>query len=246
MLGWFVATLFFWRSAIAAGLVFIALALWSLQHPAPLGPSVTEMTAEYLPRPGSQFLWLYQSLKYLPGGVGSLAGLVLPGMVLLLLILLPWLKNRRAIGGVILTAIAVWVVTMTTAAYLSDRRHQQTWAQLSKQAAAEEAARREPFKPALITVASARPDADGEAPVMYRKWCAQCHGVSGEGGQQGPFRFPPLLNVSAKPRRTVDDVVGLLKDPLAYGLQPPMTSFSGKLSEEHMREIADWVVKLKK
>jgi mono/diheme cytochrome c family protein len=80
---------------------------------------------------------------------------------------------------------------------------------------------------------------------MYRKWCVQCHGASGEGGRQGPFRFPPLRNLSAKPRRTADDIVALLKDPRAYDLQPPMTSFSGKMTEDHMRQIAEWLLQLK-
>ena len=236
------------RPAVAAGLVFLALALWALKHPAPLGPAVSDMTAEYLPRPGAQFLWLYQSLKYIPGGLGSLAGLVLPGIAILLLVLLPWLKAQRLIGGVILGACVVLVGLMTTAAYLGDRRDKKTWTQLSKQAAAEQAARREPFKPTLVTVASTAATSDavpGTPPTMYFKMCAQCHGVSGEGGRQGPFRFPPLKNVSSKPRRTVDDIVALLKNPLAYDLQPPMTSFSQKLSEEQMRTIAEWVVNLK-
>jgi cytochrome c553 len=60
------------------------------------------------------------------------------------------------------------------------------------------------------------------------------------------LKFPPLLDVSAKPRRTVDDIVALLRDPTAYGLQPPMRSFADKLSEQQMREIGEWVVKLKK
>jgi ubiquinol-cytochrome c reductase cytochrome b subunit len=243
-----IATFFDRRSAIAAGLVFIALALWSSKYPAPLGPTVSEMTAEYLPRPGSQFLWLYQSLKYVPGGLGSLAGMVLPGIVLSILILLPWLKSQRMIGGLILSVCGLFVVGMTTASWLDDRRDQRTRTQLSRQAAQEEAFRREPFKPASITLAaaSAPPDAvSGNAPIMYSKFCAQCHGEQGEGARQGPLRFPPLLNVSAKPRRTADDIVALLKDPAAYDLKPPMTSFSGKLTEEQMREIAEWVVKLK-
>lgn len=237
-----------WRHAIADGLVFVALAVWSSKHPAPLGPAVAEMTAEYLPRPGSQFLWLYQTLKYIPGGLGSLAGLVLPGIVLLVLLVLPWLKRQRVFGTVILGALVVWVGLMTSAAYLSDRRDEKTWRQLSRQAAQEEVARREPFKPAAIRLAAA-PGSDsdaGEPPLMYKKFCVNCHGERGEGAQQGPLRFPPLLDVSAKPRRTVDDIVGLLKDPAAYGLQPPMRSFSDKLSEPHMREIGEWIVKLKR
>lgn len=247
MFGSLVVPFFNLRSAIVVGVVFLALALWSLKNPAPLGPPVSEMSAEYLPRPGAQFLWLYQTLKYIPGGVGSLAGVVLPGMVLLLLALLPWLKSQRLIGGVILSAGVVVISLMTIASYLSDRRDPKTSAQLARQAAQEQAARREPFKPALITLTSTAADAAaGNPPATYTKFCAQCHGTSGEGGRQGPFRFPPLINVSNKPRRTADDIVALLKDPKAYGLQPPMTSFAGKITEEEMREIADWVVKLKR
>jgi ubiquinol-cytochrome c reductase cytochrome b subunit len=239
------------RDAIAAALVFVALALWSLKYSAPLGPPVAEMTADYLPRPGSQFLWLYQSLKYLPGGLGSLAGMVLPGVALLILVALPWLKSRRPIGGVTLGIIVVLVCVMTTASYLGDRRDRQTWTQLSRQAAQEEASRREPFKPALIRLAAgAEPvktdDAAGNPPVMYRKFCAQCHGQSGEGARLGRVSFPSLLGVSEKARRTADDIVALLKDPKAYGLEPPMTSFAGKLTEDQMREIAEWVVQLKR
>jgi len=81
---------------------------------------------------------------------------------------------------------------------------------------------------------------------LYVKFCADCHGPHGEGARRNNLTFPPLLDVPAKPRRTVEDIVGLLKDPPAYGLQPPMRSFSDKLSEEQMREIAQWIVNLKR
>ena len=235
--------------AVAAGVVFVALALWCLKYPAPLGPSVAEMPAEYLPRPGTQFLWLYQSLKYIPGGLGSIAGMVLPGVALAILVVLPWLKSRKMIGGLVLGVTVILVCLMTMASYLDDR-DQRTRAQLSKQAAQEEALRNEPFKPALLNLSAAEPSqaatTAGDPPEMYTKFCAQCHGKAGEGARQGPLRFPPLLGVSEKPRRTADDIVNLLKDPKAFGIEPPMISFSGKLSEEQMREIANWVVTLKR
>ncbi len=240
------ADLFGPRDAIAGALMFLALALWALKFSAPLGPPVTEATADYLPRPGAQFLWLYQSLKYIPGGLGSIVGIVVPGVALAILVLLPWLKRQRMIAGSILGLGLVLVVVMTTASYLSDRNPRAAQ-QLSRQAEQEEAWRREPFKPATITLAAvaAAATADG-APVMYTKFCINCHGPRGEGAQQGPLRFPPLLDVSAKPRRSVADIVGLLKDPAAYGLEPPMRSFSDKLTEEQMTEIAEWIVKLKR
>lgn len=243
-----VAEIFGPRHAIAGGVVFLLLALWSLKYRAPLGPSVVEMTADYLPRPGAQFLWLYQSLKYLPGGLGSLAGVALPGIVLLILALLPWLKRQRMIGGAILGVGLVLIVVMTTASYLSDLRDPKTSGQLALQEAHEDVWRREPFKPAPITLATTSPqeNASGGPPVMYTKFCVNCHGPNGEGARQGQLNFPPLLDVSNKPRRTVDDIVSLLKDPAAYGLQPPMRSFSNKLTDEQMREIGEWIVKLKR
>jgi cytochrome c553 len=210
------------------------------------------MTADYVPRPGAQFLWLYQSLKYLPGGFGSLAGVVVPGIVLTILVLLPWLGRQRLIAGTILGLGVVLIVTMTTTSYLSDRNDPRTSRQLAIQAAHEDAWRSEPFTPATLTLATAGAmpaesgNAPGGQPNMYIKFCASCHGLNGEGARQGRLTFPPLLDVSTKPRRTVDDLVALMKDPAAYDLQPPMRSFSNRLTEQQMREIAEWIVKIKK
>jgi ubiquinol-cytochrome c reductase cytochrome b subunit len=242
------ANMFGYRHAITGAVVFAALAVWCLRHPAPLGPSVTAMTEKYLPRPGAQFLWLYESLKYLPGGVGSIAGVILPGIALLVLISLPWLRNQRVIGAAILGAAAALVLIMTTASYVGDRRNPQIAKQLSLQAMQEQTARSEPFEATpLQMVATVKSEAGGSGPPdYYVKFCEQCHGPHGEGARQGRLNFPPLLGVAAKPRRTIDDIIGLLKDPAAYGLQPPMRSFSDKLSEPQMRIIAEWIVKLQK
>ena len=243
-----ISELFTTRDAIVGGLIFLALALWALKHPAPLGPSVAEAGADYLPRPGSQFLWLYQSLKYIPGVLGSIVGVVLPGIVLGIFVALPWLKRQRLIAGSLLGIGVVLIVLMTTVSYLSDHRDPRTAQQLSRQVAQEEAWRRQPFQPATISLAPASTAnaTAGGPPEMYTKFCAQCHGSNGQGAQQGPLKFPPLLGVSSKPRRSVDDIVGLLKDPPAYGLQAPMRPFADKLTKDQMQEIAEWIVKLKK
>ena len=235
------------RSAIVGGVVLVALAVWCLKFPAPLGPPVETMTADYLPRPGAQFLWLYQSLKYVPGGLGSIVGVLLPAIGLAILLLLPLVKAQRLIGATILATFTATVLAMTVAAYVSDRAAD-TREQLAKQAAQEAAWRNEPFTAKALQSAPQPSPASvsGGPPVMYVKFCANCHGARGEGAQQGPLRFPPLLDVAAKPRRSVDEIVGLLKDPAAYGLQPPMRSFSDKLTEPEMREIAAFVVQLRK
>ena len=107
------------RNAIAVGVIFTALALWSWKFHAPLGPTTTQMRADFVPRPGAQFLWLYQTLKYVPDGLGSIIGLVLPGIALALLILLRWLRGSRLIGGLILGGGALLIIVMTVAAYIT-------------------------------------------------------------------------------------------------------------------------------
>ena len=241
------------RNVIAGGVVFLALAIWSFKVSAPLGPSVTEVTAEYLPRPGAQFLWLYQTLKYVPGGLGSIVGVVIPGLALLILLLLPWLdivwlkrlskRPQFLIASLILAGTAMWSFTMTTTSYLSDRRDPRIRAQMMKQEQQEKTFREAPFKPVALKMSSTV-DAE-EVPNAYVHQCAVCHGAHGEGVTRGSLRFPSLIGVSAKPRRTVEDIIALLNDPTAYGIEPPMRSFANKLSEDEKREIAEWIVGLK-
>lgn len=253
VIGWWLASRVRWsnvnRNVIAGAVVFVALAIWCLKYPAPLGPPVEAIDGQYLPRPGAQFLWLYQLLKYVPGGLGSIVGVLLPGIGLAILMSLPWLRAKRTVGLVVLGTFAGLVLTMTIAAHLSDRRDQHARKQLARQAADEARWRNAPFQPQLLQARQGEQTNSssvvGGPPLKYIQYCANCHGVRGEGARQGELKFPPLLNVGAKPRRTIDDIVALLKDPTAYGLQPPMRSFSDKLSEAEMKEIAGWVVRLK-
>jgi len=253
------------RNVLMAAVVFLLLGLYAHKFPAPLGPSAANATSDYLPRPGAQFVWLYQTLKYVPGALGSLVGVVLPGLVLLTLVVLPWLDRtplkrfinhpRRNVGVAILSLTIVAIVVMTLISYLNDRRDPRTRKQLARQSAEEAAFRREPFAPTLLKEDDAAKDpaalpAPGAfstmPPAAYRKSCATCHGEHGEGARQGALKFPSLLGVAEKPRRSVDDIVGILQDPSAYGLEPPMKSFATKLTDDEKREIANWIVTLKK
>ena len=255
------------RNVLMAAGVFLLLALYAHRFPAPLGPSAANATAEYVPRPGAQFVWLYQTLKYVPGALGSLVGVVLPGLMLLTLAALPWLDKTplgritnhpsRNLGAAILWLSILFVATMTIVSYANDRRDPRTRRQLARQAVEEAAFRREPFVPALLTednaetgpAAGASPSpsfSSANPPAAYTHLCATCHGEHGQGARQGPLKFPPLLGVSEKPRRSVADIIGILNDPTAYGLEPPMKSFATKLTDDEKREIANWVVTLKK
>ncbi|HEX8707986.1 MAG TPA: cytochrome b N-terminal domain-containing protein [Pyrinomonadaceae bacterium] len=281
------------RNAIAAGVVFVALALFATRYFAPLGPPADTAAPGYLPRPGAQFLWLFQMLKYLPGRAASLVAVTLPGLILCGLALLPFLNPkplrrmmthpRRTLGAVLFSLGFALFAVLTVAAYVDDSRNPLTREQLRRQQAEETAFREAPFTPlrsrtsesvivengrdggpertpgtgangqqAPADTGSATPDATGTQaasnnvsnlpPESYITNCSACHGTRG----QGASIFPKLTGVGLKPRRTVQDIIALLDDPLAYGIEPPMRSYADKLTETEKREIAEWVASLTK
>jgi ubiquinol-cytochrome c reductase cytochrome b subunit len=274
------------RNAITAGLVFIALALYSMKYFAPLGPPADTAAPGYLPRPGAQFLWLFQMLKYLPGRTASVIAVALPGLILFGLAMLPFLKKplgrvmahpRRNIGVVLFSLGFLLFTGLTIVAYVDDSRNPLTRAQFRRQEAEETAFHNAPFTPLRARTSESvsiepetnnsnantggqTPDGSpspspqtnaspivstnnsGAPPESYITHCSACHGTRG----QGASIFPKLLGVGSKPRRTVEDIIGLLNDPLAYGIEPPMKSYADKLTEDEKREIAEWVAGLKK
>jgi ubiquinol-cytochrome c reductase cytochrome b subunit len=145
------------RNAVAAGVVFLALALYAARFYAPLGPAADTAAPGYLPRPGAQFLWLFQMLKYLPGRAASVVAMALPALIIVGLAILPFLNppplrkvvaHPRRIAGVTLFALGFALVTvMTIMAYVKDATDPLIRAQLSRQAAEEEAFRATPFMP---------------------------------------------------------------------------------------------------
>lgn len=275
------------RNAIAAGIVFIALALYAWKYFAPLGPPADTAAPGYLPRPGAQFLWLFQMLKYLPGRFASVVAVALPGLILFALVMLPFLnakplrkvlaQPRRTVGTILFSFSFLLFAVLTFLAYWKDATDQLIKAQLRRQQAEEVAFRAAPFEPlrsrtsesvivepqagqdmskpngtqtpgsapSPTTDASPSPGvsttASGGPPESYILNCSACHGTRGQGAQ----KFPKLIGVGSKPRRTVEDIIALLNDPTAYGLQPPMRSYANKLTEEEKREIAEWVAGLK-
>ncbi len=257
------------RNAVVAGLAFTALALYAAKYLAPFGPRADAVPADYLPRPGAQFLWLYELLKHTSGTSAALAGLIMPGLLLALFALLPWLGApahltssplRRRIGALIIGLTCALVLSLTTLALVADTRDARVRTQLARQTAAEESFHRAPFIPQRpratdtnINAApqttnqlatNAQPDATNivpAPPAAYTQQCVKCHGAHGEGVRPNP----KLIGVAAQPHRTVTDLIAILNDPAAYGLEKPMTSFANKLTDDEKRQLADWIEGLK-
>jgi ubiquinol-cytochrome c reductase cytochrome b subunit len=275
------------RNAIIAGLVFLALALYAYWNYAPLGPPADTAAPGYLPRPGAQFRWLFQLLKYLPGRAASVVALALPTLIFAGLASLPLLNpprlrrmvaHPRRIAGTVLFALGFALFTIMTAlSYYKDAHDPVIRAQLARQSAEEAAFRGASFVPLLMRTSesaiddpastgnknsneNARPatgnsntvsNADTSPqkvisptspPESYIAKCSGCHGTRG----QGVKIYPRLIGISAKPNRTVEDIIAIMNNPQAYGLDPLMPSFADKLTEDEKREIAEWAASLKK
>ncbi|HEX3557733.1 MAG TPA: cytochrome b N-terminal domain-containing protein [Pyrinomonadaceae bacterium] len=257
------------RNAFVCGVVFAALALYASKYPAPLGPAAEAAPPGYLPRPGAQFLWLFQLLKFFPRPVASLVAFLLPAALLTMLALLPFTRSgrvaraathkRRRLGLFVFAASALLVVGLTTFARLQDARDPRVREQLAKQAEKEAEFRRAPFVPLRTggaeaaagtdagNASSPKPAAPTDAtqvappPEAFTRNCAKCHGQHAE----GKSIYPALVGLSSRPHRTLEDIVAILNDPRSYGLESRMPSFAKKLTDDEKRAVAEWVVSLK-
>jgi ubiquinol-cytochrome c reductase cytochrome b subunit len=254
----------FARNAVVCGVAFLALALYAAKYPAPLGPSADAAPPGYLPRPGIQFLWLFQLLKLFPKTVGSLVAFFLPAVIFGALALLPFTrrgaepkreKSRRRVGQLILVLTVLLVAGLTAAAFVEDSRDPRVREQFALQAQKEAEFRAAPFTPKRTGDAgvgsgaeTASPSsntnaatAQADPPAAFTQNCAKCHGAHGEGRSI----YPSLVGISSRPKRTVEDIIAIQNNPRSYGLESRMPSFATKLTDDEKRAIAEWIVSLK-
>jgi ubiquinol-cytochrome c reductase cytochrome b subunit len=223
----------FFKDTVASVAIAVVLAALAASRPAVLGPEA-DPSVGFVPRPEWYFLWTFQLLKYVPAFAG---GVVVPGLVMTALALAPFLDRspNRSLRSRFVPVAAYLVVfgvmgALTAISLSADARD-------PKIAAQEEEARRfmaEPFEPATLgdpppTTSVAAP------PAVFTANCAVCHGPAAEGGVG-----PSLVGITSRPSRSADEIVRLLADPRAFGLEPAMPAFP-ELSEADRRAIAAWL-----
>jgi ubiquinol-cytochrome c reductase cytochrome b subunit len=82
------------KDTIASALVFALLIAFAVVFRPPLDAIADPTDANYIPRPEWYFLSLFQLLKYFPGPLEPLATMVIPGLVVGLLFMLPFLDSH--------------------------------------------------------------------------------------------------------------------------------------------------------
>jgi ubiquinol-cytochrome c reductase cytochrome b subunit len=82
------------KDTIAAAVVFALLLTLAVAFNAPLDAVADPTDATYVPRPEWYFMSLFELLKHFPGPFEPVATVVIPGLVITLLFLLPFLDRR--------------------------------------------------------------------------------------------------------------------------------------------------------
>src|ERR1700680_1440496 len=214
-------------------LLIIGLGFIFFFAPIPRGPPANPADAQYVPRPEWYYLPIFQWLKYWHGSVAIIGVLVIPTLLALAVLALPFLdrsverrpwKRPAAMG-----AYAFVVFSLVGLGFRSqyvDRHDSGVAQQLAKQRAQEAEYARKPFEPELssaslaaanVTLADPRA-AKGKA-IFEGHSCNACHGDGGVGTAAGPA----LVGVRAK--FSPDQLSELLKHPTAKmnaGGMPPV------------------------
>jgi ubiquinol-cytochrome c reductase cytochrome b subunit len=236
----------FFKDSVFALLLFVIMAALSHYMPAPLEPKANPSDANYVARPEWYFLALFQLLKYFPGKLVIVGTVIIPALIFTALFLAPFIDRseernpfKRPKATAIISCSILALLALTLLSYRDDRSNPEINSHLEKQVKEAKEFLVAPFTPEVIGPARAA-TAAAPPPGLFLEKCAVCHGDTAEGGPIGPN----LHGVAKKERRTRDDIIKLMKDPRAYGIDPVMPNFPD-FTDKQYEEIADWIQSLK-
>jgi ubiquinol-cytochrome c reductase cytochrome b subunit len=214
-------------------LLIIGLGLLCFFVPMQLGPPANPADAQYVPRPEWYYLPIFQWLKYWHGAASVVGVLILPTVLALAIIALPFLdrsierrpwKRPIAMGAYAFVLFALLGLGLRS--QYADKHDPGVGRQLAKQKTEEEEYMRKPFEPELSSaslaaanVALADPLAAKGKAIFEAQSCNACHGDGGV----GTAAAPALVGIAAKSPPV--QLAELLKHPTAKmnaGGMPPV------------------------
>lgn len=235
----------------ALGLI-ILLFLLAYFIPHGLGPAANPADTAFIPRPEWYYRPLFQFLKYWEGPLAVIGILVVPGIIALALLGLPFYDRRRerrpwkrpVAAGIFIFVLAC-IVILGIQSYRVDDRDPAVAAQLARQDAAEKEFMKQPFKPeitgaAVVAAASAGPSnalvAQGKQ-IFESQGCVSCHGEGGVGTQMAG----KLIGVNQK--FTPEALAQFIRHPNPKITNGVMPSFP--LSDSDMKALEAYLGSLK-
>jgi ubiquinol-cytochrome c reductase cytochrome b subunit len=186
------------RDAIAClAVLLVVLFLIFRYHGAELGAPADPSEQFSAARPEWYFLFLFELLKYFPGGTEVWGAIIIPGILLLVLALMPFIGNWKLghrFNVAYLWAMLIGVGVLTGVAWRADSRdpnYTQAVAQAKRDAdRVVELANSPDGIPVTGAVTLLRNDALTQGPKIFAKSCASCHRYDGHNGLGGQPKDP--------------------------------------------------------
>jgi ubiquinol-cytochrome c reductase cytochrome b subunit len=202
-------------------LLIVALGFISFFVPATLGPPANPADAQYVPRPEWYYLPIFQWLKYWHGAASVIGVLVVPAILVLAVLAVPFLDRsierrpwKRPISMGAYAFVLFTLIGLGLRSEHQDKHDPSVAQQLAKQEQEEKDYMRKPFEPELsaaslaaANVALADPLAAKGKTIFEAQSCNACHGDGGV----GTAAAPALIGVGAK--YPSDQLAQLLKHP---------------------------------
>ncbi len=183
-----------------AMLVIVLLGVLAYFWPTELGPRADPADTQFLPRPEWYYIPIFQYLKYWHGSTALLGILVIPGIVGLLLVGLPFFDRslerrpwKRPISVGLFTLVLLGLAALGIVSHREDIRNPGVAAQLKAQREATKEFISTKFEPELSgasliaqNAALADPDATKGKEIFEAQSCNACHGDNGVGTAAAP------------------------------------------------------------
>jgi ubiquinol-cytochrome c reductase cytochrome b subunit len=232
-------------------LLIIGLGILSFIIPMPLGPPANPADTQFVPRPEWYYLSVFQWLKYWHGPASMIGILVIPSILVILVLALPFLDRgierrpwKRPIAMGAYVFVLVCLVGLGLRSQYSDSHEPGIAKQLAQQKSEEADYMRKPFQPELSSgslaaanVVLADPLAAKGKSIFEAQSCNACHGDNGIGSAAGP----KLIGVGN--RFDSQKLEALLKHPSTAMSEGGMTPT--ELNGEDLKSLIAYLESLK-
>ncbi len=175
--------------------IFLGFLAWKV--PVMLGPKADPSETVFLPRPEWYYIPVFQYLKYWKGWTSVVGILVIPGILGLLLVGLPFFDRslerrpwKRPFSIGVFSAVFVALGLFGMQSHRDDMKNPGVAAQLDKQRQHEEEFMKERFQPEVAGVAGggapSNPAFEKGQSLFTAQGCDACHGEKGAGTAVAP------------------------------------------------------------
>ncbi len=214
-------------------LLIVGLGLLCFFVPVKLGPPANPADAQYIPRPEWYYLPIFQWLKYWHGAGAIIGVLIIPTLLVLAVLALPFLDRgverrpwKRPVAMGAYAFLMFSLIGLGLRSQYLDRHDPGVAQKLAAQKEEEDKYARQPFEPELASaslvaanVALADPLAAKGKIIFETQSCNACHGDNGVGTAAAPAL------AGAKAKFSPDQMGEILKHPTAKmtaGGMPPV------------------------